>query len=71
MVVISVFAGDFVSDARQDQRKPQASVRGIMGKRQAEAMATRLQADAGGQAAHVIYLALPWDTAMARYTLTV
>ena len=71
MVVISLYAGNWVQDARTDTRKPTAHVLGMMGKRQAEAMAVRLQADAGGQAAHTVYLALPWDMAMARYSLMV
>ena len=71
MVVIGIYAGDMITDARKDRRKPRASVYGMLGPKEAEAMAARLQAEAGGNAANVVYLALPWDTAMARYSLMV
>ena len=71
MVVIGMYAGDWVIDARRDQRKPSASVYGVLPTRGAQALAAHLQAAAGGHAAHVIYLTLPWETAIVRYALTV
>lgn len=69
-VVIGVYAGDYVWDARSQKRKPTATVRANIPMKAARQYAALLQEEAGGQAANVIFEALPWRTANARYTLT-
>lgn len=70
-VVIGVYAGDWVTDARSDKRKPTASVRANIPMAAAKRFAAMLQEEAGGQSANVVFEALSWKTAKARYTLTV
>lgn len=75
-VVIGVYAGDYVADGRRGpvfrpgQEKPIASVRANIPMKAAKRFAAMLQEEAGGQSANVIFEALPWKTAKARYTLT-
>lgn len=68
-VCIGVFAGDHVSDARSDKRKPVAFVYGVGSNRMCQEIAKVRQERAGGQAAHVVYESLDWDVADTRYSL--
>lgn len=67
---ISVYAGYWRNDGRRrrkDEPKPRAHSHGIGPKRTMQALAEARQTEAGGQAANVVYEALPYETALARY----
>jgi hypothetical protein len=65
-VLIGVFAGNYVSDARTDKRRPQASAKGIGSRVDMKNLQGAMPEDS-----HVVFQVLPLSTAKARYTLMV